>query len=310
MTADYRVEIPAPCDWINSNHIGSDETACFALARETQNVHIVARFTIDGEPVSKARARFTRRGSKVVSYTPEHTKQAEHRMAAAFRAAAPAHRPDKDNTYGVFGIFFAGTRQRRDVDNMLKLICDGLNGVAWADDSQVCEVSGRRGHGPREDARTEVLVYRVGVVERPTKPCENCGADMDIFLSTAKTRRFCNQACHLEWRRAKRMRDCATCRTSFDAGKGAKFCSPECFERDRLTERNVTVPCRQCARHTTVPLSWANKPAYCSDACREVANETCKRGHKWAEFGVIRNSGHRYCRECNRILAAARKANG
>ena len=37
--------------------------------------------------------------------------------------------------------------QRPDVDNLIKTVLDGLNGIAWADDAQVIEVSGRKGWG-------------------------------------------------------------------------------------------------------------------------------------------------------------------
>lgn len=36
--------------------------------------------------------------------------------------------------------FYCHNRQRRDVDNLLKSIMDGINGVAFADDSQVVSV--------------------------------------------------------------------------------------------------------------------------------------------------------------------------
>ena len=58
-------------------------------------------FTVPGEPVSKARARFTNYRSPGRVYTPEKTRQAEERMAAAFRAAGGRHEPDKDATFGV-----------------------------------------------------------------------------------------------------------------------------------------------------------------------------------------------------------------
>lgn len=154
-----------------------DQAACFTLFREAFDAPVVARFTIEGEPVSKSRARFTKRGSKTRTYTPEKTRQAEEKVAWLFRQAARGHKPDPDSTYGVMALFFAGTRQRRDVDNMLKLILDGLNKVAWADDDQVVEVSGRKSFENRapKRARTEVVVYRVGTVYRPTATCEHCG---------------------------------------------------------------------------------------------------------------------------------------
>jgi len=34
--------------------------------------------------------------------------------------------------------------QRPEVDNLIKTVLDGLNGIAWGDDAQVVEVSGRK----------------------------------------------------------------------------------------------------------------------------------------------------------------------
>ena len=73
------------------------------------------------------------------------------------KAAARAHRPDTA-TYGLSCRFVTGNRRRVDVDNLLKLVCDGLNGIAWLDDSQVWEVSCAR-EVDREAPRTEIVVY-------------------------------------------------------------------------------------------------------------------------------------------------------
>jgi hypothetical protein len=43
---------------------------------------------------------------------------------------------------------------------MAKVVLDGLNGVAWADDAQVIELSARKGFvEDKQHARIEVLVY-------------------------------------------------------------------------------------------------------------------------------------------------------
>ena len=73
---------------------------------------------------------------------------------------------------GVFAVFFCESFQRRDVDNMLKLILDALNGVVWKDDAQVTEVSGRVARGV-SNPRTAVLLYRINSAGSiPTKACE------------------------------------------------------------------------------------------------------------------------------------------
>jgi len=96
--------------------IAGGEQAVFRLARELVDLPVVARFTIEGEPCSKSRARFTKRGSKTFAYTPEKTKQAEMEVARLFRETVlPDHKPDdKEITYGVMALFYCGNRQRRD----------------------------------------------------------------------------------------------------------------------------------------------------------------------------------------------------
>lgn len=114
-------------------------------------------FTVHGEPVSKGRARFKQQGGRMVSYTPQKTVDAERAVAAAFRAAAPGYAYPADAAYTVEAVFHNGTRRHRDVDNMLKLILDGLNGVAWADDWQVVRVEAAKVYAPGA-ARSVVTV--------------------------------------------------------------------------------------------------------------------------------------------------------
>jgi Holliday junction resolvase RusA-like endonuclease len=94
----------------------------------------------------------------MISYTPEKTVTAEQAVADAFRAAVPGYAYRPDAAYVVEAVFHNGTRRHRDVDNMLKLILDGLNGVAWADDWQVVRVVADKLYAPGA-ARSEVWVY-------------------------------------------------------------------------------------------------------------------------------------------------------
>lgn len=249
----------------DDNGMPYDEAVAWALQRELMPVEIVARFTIDGEPVSKSRARFTKKGSKTHAYTPEKTRQAEEVVAWKFRQAAPGHVVEKETTYGVMAVFFSGTRQRRDVDNMLKLILDGLNKVAWIDDVQVEEVSGRRGRDLPEYARTEVMVYRVGKVRRPKATCEHCGLEYDTYASWAE-RRFCTLDCYHEHLAAKRMRTCGHCGKQFDgAERDAKYCSRACVS----AANRVSLICATCGATFTRQRCHVRQRNYCSPACRD-----------------------------------------
>lgn len=62
-----------------------------------------------------------------------------------------------DASYRVTIAVYWPDERRRDIDNVSKAILDGLNGVAWNDDSQVDVLLVRR-HIDRKCPRAEVLV--------------------------------------------------------------------------------------------------------------------------------------------------------
>lgn len=118
---------------------------------------VVAAFEVPGEPVSKARHRRDPRDGH--SYSPEKNAVAEAKVGWLFRHAAGAMRPSDTETFGVLAVFYTVTRHKRDVDNLLKIIFDALNGVCWKDDSQVSEAHSKiiKNQGP---ARSLITVYR------------------------------------------------------------------------------------------------------------------------------------------------------
>lgn len=238
-----------------------------ALHRDIWNPEVTAHFTIDGEPQSKARARVTFKSGKATAYTPRQTQAAEETVAWTFRQAG-GRGPDGAKTFGVFAVFFCGTRQRRDVDNMLKLLLDGLNKVAWVDDSQVTEVSARLVRGvPTEDARSEVIVYETNALQAggltETKPCEQCRKPIRIYPSTSHTR-FCSNACAGAAKRMYPDVPCLHCGEMFmprGGGLNRRFCSAECSK----AARTVTRDCRHCGATLTSPQSWNRK--FCGPQC-------------------------------------------
>ena len=57
-------------------------------------------------------------------------------------------------------------RRRRDVDNIAKAIADGLNGIAWEDDSQVTSLSVSRAGIDRDCPRAEVRIDQMAESDR------------------------------------------------------------------------------------------------------------------------------------------------
>jgi len=112
-------------------------------------------FTVEGEPMVKARPRMTRTGH---TYTPKTTVEAEKRVREAFEATG---HEGFSGAVGVELAFFQGTRARKDVDNMVKLVLDSLNSVAYEDDVHVSMILARRVYTVKDRARTVVRVFNV-----------------------------------------------------------------------------------------------------------------------------------------------------
>lgn len=109
-------------------------------------------FTIKGEPKGKGRPRFTKNGHV---YTPEETKKYENLVAWAYKSSkgekhtSPVRvtikayfKPPKKSKKVVEDMLNGKIlpTKKPDVDNIAKIILDGLNGIAWEDDTQVVDV--------------------------------------------------------------------------------------------------------------------------------------------------------------------------
>ena len=135
---------------------------------------MVIRFTVPGEPKGKGRPRLGRSGH---AYTPHDTANYENLVKVCFRDMYPDHVPlDAETAVGVeimacYSIPKSASKKRRlgmllghirplkkpDCDNIAKIICDALNGIAYHDDSQIYSLNVEKLYSetPRVEVRME-----------------------------------------------------------------------------------------------------------------------------------------------------------
>lgn len=92
------------------------------------------RFTVPGRPVPKQRPRVYSHGRRVQVYTPPETRAYEEAVALFARRVCPE--PLTGPVRLRVRVYFRDGRAP-DLSNCIKSIEDGLNGVAYIDDSQV-----------------------------------------------------------------------------------------------------------------------------------------------------------------------------
>ena len=111
-------------------------------------------FTVYGKPQTKGRPRFARVGGFVKTYTPKETLDAEQdfklqalskrpktpieteiTLKARFYMPIPKSMPKKKLELALAGLLKPTTKP--DLDNLIKLVKDALNGIYWRDDSLI-----------------------------------------------------------------------------------------------------------------------------------------------------------------------------
>ena len=129
---------------------------------------MIASFIVSGAPVPKKRPRVTMRGGFARAYTPKVTvayealvaEQARHAMGgidayagpveleAHFSLPIPKSWPKRDQRLAVAGMIQPDNKA--DIDNLFKSLADGLNGIVFADDSQIvsARITKRYGEEP------------------------------------------------------------------------------------------------------------------------------------------------------------------
>ena len=123
------------------------------------------KFTVPGQPQGKARARTFYNGKmgRMQSITPEKTVLYENLIKACYEKESEQalfegffnDEPVRMSIEAVFDIPKSKSRKvkeqmrnrvilptrKPDADNIAKVVCDALNGVAYRDDTQVCSLT-------------------------------------------------------------------------------------------------------------------------------------------------------------------------
>ena len=142
----------------------------------------MAHFVIDGKPQGKARARtfYNPKLGRVQSMTPENTVLYENFVKQCFMNQVTGERwfnrePLKMTIEAYFPIPVSTTKRDReridlgylwptkkpDADNIAKVICDALNGVAYGDDTQIIILEVLKDF-TEENPRVEVYLEGIG----------------------------------------------------------------------------------------------------------------------------------------------------
>lgn len=110
-------------------------------------------FSVYGECVPKGRPRFTRQGR---TYTPKKTHDYESEVSMMAKSAMGSSEPletpvavyvyvnmpvpqsySKKRTEACLSGFEKPTKKTGDLDNQIKTVLDGMNGIVYKDDSQI-----------------------------------------------------------------------------------------------------------------------------------------------------------------------------
>lgn len=136
----------------------------------------MVKFTVPGNPQGKARAKTVRNRytGKVNSFTPEKTLLYENLITEIFETASHERwmngEPLKVSIVAFYPIpkstsnnkktlMLAGQlrpTKKPDADNVAKVICDALNGIAYHDDTQVVELTVHKYFGEVPKVRVQI----------------------------------------------------------------------------------------------------------------------------------------------------------
>ena len=135
-------------------------------------------FTIPGEPQGKGRPRFAKVGSYVRTYTPDKTATYENLVRLEYERQCSGLRFDDSDMldmmiFAYYSIPKSASKKKKalmlegairpskkpDIDNVVKVIADSLNNIAYKDDVQIVDAMLRKFYSdtPRVDVVIESI---------------------------------------------------------------------------------------------------------------------------------------------------------
>lgn len=132
------------------------------------------KFIVSGKPQGKARPRFRKIGNYVSTYNPKQTTEYEKivklsaieqckdqlnkEYTGLVKMSIKAYfKPNKSISKKQYNLLIGKYYLKKsDSDNIAKIICDSLNGVAYKDDSQVAYLEIEKYYA--EEERVEVII--------------------------------------------------------------------------------------------------------------------------------------------------------
>lgn len=157
-------------------------TVCAQQDSATEGVSIPAEanrqteliFIVPGDAVGKGRPRACRAGKGIRMYTPAKTasyEQLVQQYAVSCNGVRPLNGPLSIRLDIGVSVPASWSKKRRrealagterpakkpDIDNIIKAVCDSLNGITYTDDAQIVEVSARKFYTDEPSTRVTLM---------------------------------------------------------------------------------------------------------------------------------------------------------
>lgn len=219
---------------------------------------IISIHNISGNPIPQSRPRFGR-GGRVFSLR----RNVQYRKNLGIEMLKSLTEENKKHYQSFFGLrvfFYRETKQRCDIDNLLKAVQDAGTGILWKDDSQIHEVFGRLVYD-KINPRIEVLIYKTEPIGEVASwidvKCKQCNNTFNVYRSGTKGRSYCSRECSSKAHHV--ILKCNNCSKEFSARTSTSkiirgFCSRSCgisFWQKNRPDSSRNWLCKSCGKNVS-----------------------------------------------------------